>query len=105
MSTRRNVPYCGQPISRKQDREIRAQIEAPETARIAKIEQALKDRFVGLVRTGNGPNWFLEATEQVGDRPQRILLLLNADITGSVSFLTTTEAISNPGAPDKRAFC
>jgi hypothetical protein len=28
-------PYCGQPISRKQYREIRAQIEAQETARIA----------------------------------------------------------------------
>src|SRR5215472_2141117 len=42
--------YCGQPISRKQYREIRAQIEAQETARIAKVEQALKDRFAEQVK-------------------------------------------------------
>src|SRR6516162_9300084 len=43
-------PYCGQPISRKQYREIRAQIEAQETARIAKVEQTLKDRFAEQVK-------------------------------------------------------
>ena len=43
-------PYCGQPISRKQHREIRAQIEAQETARIATVEQALKDQFAEQVK-------------------------------------------------------
>jgi len=43
-------PYCGQPISRKQYREIRAHIEAQETARIAKVEQALKERFAEQVK-------------------------------------------------------
>src|SRR5215831_14908978 len=43
-------PYCGQPISRKQYREIRAQIEAQETARIAKVEQTLRDRFAEQVK-------------------------------------------------------
>src|SRR6266446_419150 len=38
-------PYCGQPISRKQYREIRERIEGQERARIAKVEQTLKDRF------------------------------------------------------------
>jgi hypothetical protein len=38
-------PYCGQPISRKEFKEIRGRIEAEERARIAKVEQALKDRF------------------------------------------------------------
>ena len=41
-----HCPYCGQPISRKQYREIRAQIEAQETARIAQVEQTLRDRCV-----------------------------------------------------------
>jgi hypothetical protein len=36
-------PYCGQPISRKQYREIRAQIEA-------QVEQALKDRLAEQVK-------------------------------------------------------
>jgi len=43
-------PYCGQPISRKQYREIRAQIEAQETARVAQVEQALKDRFAEQIK-------------------------------------------------------
>src|SRR5262249_32968432 len=38
-------PYCGQPISRKQYREIRARIEAEERTRIANLEQTLRDRF------------------------------------------------------------
>src|SRR5204862_7900449 len=38
-------PYCGQPISRKEFKEIRARIEAEERARIAKVEQSLKERF------------------------------------------------------------
>jgi hypothetical protein len=42
---RERCPYCGQPISRKRYREIRAQIEAQETARIAKVEQSLKASF------------------------------------------------------------
>jgi hypothetical protein len=45
-----HCPYCGQQISRKQYREIRTQIEAQETARIAKVEQTLKDRFAEQVR-------------------------------------------------------
>jgi uncharacterized Zn finger protein (UPF0148 family) len=40
-----SCPYCGQPISRKEFREIQARIEGEERARIAKVEQALKDRF------------------------------------------------------------
>jgi hypothetical protein len=38
-------PYCGQPISRKEFREIQARIEGEERARIADVEKALKDRF------------------------------------------------------------
>jgi hypothetical protein len=38
-------PYCGQPISHKQFREIRGRIEAEERARILKVEQTLRDRF------------------------------------------------------------
>jgi hypothetical protein len=38
-------PYCGQPISRQEFKQIRARIEAEERARIGKIEQTLKDRF------------------------------------------------------------
>jgi hypothetical protein len=43
-------PYCGQPISRKQYREIRGQIEAQATASIAKAEQAQKERFAEQVK-------------------------------------------------------
>jgi hypothetical protein len=38
-------PYCGQPISRKEFKEIGARIEAEERARIAEIERTLKQRF------------------------------------------------------------
>jgi hypothetical protein len=38
-------PYCGQPISRKEFKEIQARIESEERARVAKVEQDLKDRF------------------------------------------------------------
>ena len=38
-------PYCGQPISRKEFKEIQARIEGEERARIADVEKALKDRF------------------------------------------------------------
>lgn len=38
-------PYCGQPISRKEFREIQAKIADEERARIAKVEQTLKDQF------------------------------------------------------------
>src|SRR4051794_15357233 len=39
-------PYCGQPVSRRAFREIKARIEAEERVRIAKVEQTLKARFV-----------------------------------------------------------
>jgi hypothetical protein len=39
-------PYCGQPISRKEFKEIQARIEAEGRERVAKVEQALKHRFV-----------------------------------------------------------
>jgi hypothetical protein len=38
-------PYCGQPISRKEFREIQAKIEVEEKARLAKLETALKAQF------------------------------------------------------------
>ena len=38
-------PYCGQPISRKEFKEIRARIEAEERARFAEVEKTLKQRF------------------------------------------------------------
>jgi hypothetical protein len=38
-------PYCGQPISRKEFKEIQARIEAEGRERVAKVEQDLKDRF------------------------------------------------------------
>jgi Uncharacterized protein conserved in bacteria (DUF2130) len=38
-------PYCGQSITRQEFEKIRARIEAEERARIAKTEQALKDKF------------------------------------------------------------
>jgi uncharacterized Zn finger protein (UPF0148 family) len=47
-------PYCGQPISRKQYREIRAQIQAEETAHIAKVEQTLKDRYAEQMKLAQG---------------------------------------------------
>jgi hypothetical protein len=45
LADERQCPYCGQPISRKQYREIRARIEAEERTRIANLEQTLRDRF------------------------------------------------------------
>jgi hypothetical protein len=44
-SAEAQCPYCGQPISRKEFREIQARIESEERARIANVEKALKDRF------------------------------------------------------------
>jgi hypothetical protein len=38
-------PYCGQPISRQQYRQIVARIEAEARERVSKAEQTLKDRF------------------------------------------------------------
>ncbi len=38
-------PYCGQPISRKQYRQIVARIEAEARGRVAEAEEALKQRF------------------------------------------------------------
>jgi hypothetical protein len=38
-------PYCGQPISRKEYREIQAKIANEERARIGKVEANLKARF------------------------------------------------------------
>jgi hypothetical protein len=38
-------PYCGQPISRKQYRQIVARIGAEARERVSKVEQTLKDRF------------------------------------------------------------
>jgi multidrug efflux pump subunit AcrA (membrane-fusion protein) len=38
-------PYCGQPVSRKEFKEIRARIEAEERARFAEIEKTLRQRF------------------------------------------------------------
>jgi hypothetical protein len=38
-------PYCDGPVSRKQYREIRARIEAEESARIADVEKGLQERF------------------------------------------------------------
>jgi hypothetical protein len=38
-------PYCGQPIGRREFKEIQARIEAEERARIAKIEQGLQETF------------------------------------------------------------
>jgi hypothetical protein len=38
-------PYCGQPISRKEFREIQARIQTEERTRIADVEKMLKDRF------------------------------------------------------------
>ena len=38
-------PYCGQPITRQEFEKIRVRIETEERARIAKTEQALKDRL------------------------------------------------------------
>jgi hypothetical protein len=38
-------PYCGAPLSRKEFEEIRGRIEAEGRERVAKVEQALKDRF------------------------------------------------------------
>jgi hypothetical protein len=37
--------YCGAPVSRKQYREIKARIETEERARVATVEEALKQRF------------------------------------------------------------
>ena len=37
-------PYCGQPVSRKEFREIQARVEAEEKARLAKLEKALADK-------------------------------------------------------------
>ena len=39
-----HCPYCGQPVSRKEFREIQTRIEMEERARIAKIEADLKAR-------------------------------------------------------------
>jgi len=38
-------PYCGQPITRKEFKEIQVRIESEGRERVAKVEQALKDRF------------------------------------------------------------
>src|SRR5438270_530445 len=38
-------PYCGQPISRKEFKEIRARIETEERSRFAEIEKTFKQRF------------------------------------------------------------
>jgi hypothetical protein len=38
-------PYCGQPITRKEYKEIQARIEGEERARIADVEKALKEQF------------------------------------------------------------
>ena len=38
-------PYCGQPISRKQYRQIVARIEAEARGRVAEAEEAIKQRF------------------------------------------------------------
>lgn len=38
-------PFCGAPLSRAEFRAIQAKIAEEERARIAKVEQALKDRF------------------------------------------------------------
>jgi hypothetical protein len=38
-------PYCGQPISRKEFKEIEARIEAEGRERVAEVEQTLRDRF------------------------------------------------------------
>lgn len=38
-------PYCGQPISRKEFKEIQARIEGEERTRIADVEKALKAQF------------------------------------------------------------
>jgi hypothetical protein len=38
-------PYCGQPISRKEFKEIQARIEAEGRERVAKVETALQQRF------------------------------------------------------------
>ena len=38
-------PYCGQPISRKEYKEIQARIEAEERARIANVEKGLQEKF------------------------------------------------------------
>ena len=37
-------PYCGQPITRQEFKEIRARIETEERARIAKAEQTLREK-------------------------------------------------------------
>src|SRR5580700_5374858 len=44
--TEAQYPYCGQSISRQEFRKIQARIEGEERARIAKVEQSLKERFV-----------------------------------------------------------
>src|SRR5271155_1615849 len=38
-------PYCGQPISRREFKEIQASVEAEERARIAKVEKDLQEKF------------------------------------------------------------
>lgn len=38
-------PYCGQPISRKEFKQIKSRIEGEERARVANLEQVLKQRF------------------------------------------------------------
>jgi hypothetical protein len=45
LATDMGCPYCGQPISRKEFREIRARIETEERARIAEVEETLTARF------------------------------------------------------------
>lgn len=43
-ATDTECPYCGQPISRKEFREIQGRIEADEKARLAEIEKALNEK-------------------------------------------------------------
>jgi hypothetical protein len=40
-----NCPFCGQPISRKEFKEIEARIQSEERARIAEVEQGLQEKF------------------------------------------------------------
>ena len=40
-----HCPWCQQPITRSEYNRIRGEIEAQETARIAKLENGLRDKF------------------------------------------------------------
>jgi hypothetical protein len=44
LASEAQCPYCGQPITRKEFREIQARIEAEEKARLAKLEKALAEK-------------------------------------------------------------